>query len=137
RSNNCAFQDQRSTGCSAAGYVRNNPSHAVFDAALDERPPHRSRHESCIDLDIFAFDSEFVRSSLRISCDCPLACANLRVGTFGLGLGPSRDISLGSHTSPGDRHLRKDHIQYLTFPSAGERSLTWVRAERFRIWAAP
>ena len=60
---------------------------ASCHAALDQRASHSSRHESRIDLDEFLVISAMSDPAVRIGRDCPLACADLRLGAVGFRLG--------------------------------------------------
>ena len=135
-SHNGAFQDECSVGCSAADYIRDHRNDAGSDAALDQCPAYHSWHESRIDLDIFALVSAVPGAALRAGSDRDLARTDLRVGAVGFGLGPTRDLSLGSVTGNRDRCLREDHLRHFAFCRTGERSLTRVCTECLLIRTA-
>ena len=89
-----------------------------------------SWHEPCIDLDICSAVSEFVHSSLRISRDCSLACADLWLGSVSFRLGAASNFSLGNLAVSRDRVFREDHIRHFAFRLDVERPFDGIRTGR-------
>src|SRR5262249_22263328 len=97
--------------------------------ALDQRVTDGPRHEPSIDLDTRSPVSECIRSSLRISRDCSLARANLRLGSVGFRLGAARNFSLGSPALSRGRIFRKNYIRHVAFWRNAEGPFDGIRSE--------
>src|SRR5262249_16815036 len=102
---------------------------AIAHDALDQRAADKSWHEPSIDLDICSSVSEFVYSSLRISRDCSVACADLWLDFVVFRMGTGRNFSFGSASVCCDRVFRKNHSRHIAFWRNAEGPVDGIRTE--------
>src|SRR6266481_4458187 len=74
--------------------------------------------------------------ALRASRHCALARADLWLGAARLGLGATRDVSLGCRSPSRHRVFREDHVRHFTFRLDAETPFDGIRARSFCLQRA-
>src|SRR5207253_3415754 len=107
------------SGGSAAAHLRDHRADAAFYASVDQPRPAAER-SGRDDVDTLQSVAAVADPALWPDRACTLACADLWLAVAGLGLGATRDSSLGRTAVSRDRHPREACVQHDAFRLPGE-----------------